>query len=127
MVTWTSKAWVALQGAAEYAAAIARGDVADDAAAWARGGTCAACLSKTCNQDKRLLGYTIKPRMVFCGPALSPQPESVLPTCGCLVLVEAGPEDKPPEGATPITIAGREYAPAGKARVGSQRCPQGRW
>ncbi len=127
MVEWTRKAWVLLAGATEYVAAIAKGDVAPELEQWARAHGCAACLSKTCARGVKVLGFTIIPRAGYCGPMLKPQPESVLPTCGCLVLVEMGAKETPPEGAQPITINGREYAPAGKPMVGTQKCPQGRW
>ena len=127
IVKWASKFWVGLTGAEKYAAAITTGDVADEADVWARGSKCAEGMSKTCSRPRTLAGFEVLPRMVFCGPPLEEFPESVLPTCGCLVLVEAGQEDQPPDGVRAITINGVAYQPAGKVWVASEACPQGRW
>jgi hypothetical protein len=94
--------WVAFRGAWRYAEAVARGDEADDATQSARIARCCHCPA----QDQ---SATSKAGVValWCGTRL----DKSNGTCGCLVG---------------LTINGQTQA-AGKTRVGSEKCPQGKW
>ncbi len=90
--------WHAVRGAARFAQAHARGDVALPQIQQARAAKCSACPNR---RDYRVpaLGRTVS----FCGEAFKPGPG----TCGCLVLADG--------------------EPAGKPTVDSERCPSGEW
>ena len=92
--------WTAIKGARRYFAAIAAGDVADEATQAARAATCWACKSSTSRTTQAGTG-------VYCGTAFREGKD----TCGCLVV---------------LRIEGKLYA-AGKTMVGTEACPQARW
>jgi hypothetical protein len=92
--------WTAIKGGRRYFAAIASGDVADDATQAARAAVCWACKSSTSRTTQAGTG-------VHCGIPFREGKD----TCGCL---------------TAIRIEGQTL-PAGKTVVASERCPQSRW
>lgn len=92
--------WTAIKGGRRYFAAIASGDVADEATQAARAATCWACKSSTSRTTQAGTG-------VYCGQAFKEGKD----TCGCMVG---------------LRINGEIYA-AGKTVVGTEACPQGKW
>jgi hypothetical protein len=98
--------WTAIRGAERYRAAMAAGDVASETEAQRRAQVCANCPSRTSRQVAAL-GADAH----YCGPAFEDRTAETPPTCGCLISV---------------TVGGKA-APAGKAMVNSERCPQGIW
>lgn len=92
--------WTAIKGGRRYFAAIASGDVADEATQAARAAKCWACKSSTSRTTQAGTG-------VHCGAAF----RETATTCGCLVSIRI-------EGQT---------LPAGKTVVASERCPQQKW
>ena len=92
--------WTAIKGGRRYFAAIASGDVADEATQAARAAVCWACKSSTSRTTQAGTG-------VYCGTAFKEGKD----TCGCL---------------TALRIEGQTL-PAGKTVVASERCPQGHW
>jgi len=98
--------WLAVTGAAKYAEAVARGDIATLPVQADRAARCRECPVRTerpMNGSAGTVGY--------CGTPFENRPDAALPSCGCL---------------TTCTIDGVVYA-AGKTVVGSERCPGGRW
>ena len=76
------RAWVGMRGAARYVAAVAKGDVADEATIARRLGTCAGCGGAVADPD-------LGPEVRWCGgPGAETGPDS-LPTCGCLLPAKA--------------------------------------
>jgi hypothetical protein len=94
--------WVAFRGAWRYAEAVARGDEADEPERTRRIASCAVCRSLDESQTSKAGVVAL-----WCGTRL----DESNGTCGCLVG---------------LTINGQTQA-AGKTRVGSERCPQGKW
>lgn len=102
-----SHLWVAMSGAAEYRAAVARGDVLSASKADERLAQCLACPSVQRRRSERMPHVT----RLWCGPPFENRTDTALPTCGCLVG---------------ITFDGVPHA-GGATIVGSKRCPQGRY
>lgn len=98
--------WIAMKGAAEYQAAVARGDIAHDVTQKSRADQCAECPSHT--ESPADLDGVVK---LWCGRPYDPLLETVLPVCGCLVALRINGEIQP--GARPA--------------VASKRCPQEKW
>ena len=113
-------AWTALKGAAKYAAAVAKGDKADSATRRKRAVTCARCPSAR-DYNAPLLGL----RVTTCGWAGQDRlTDPYMPTCGCLVAIETRGLGQA------VRVAGSVRTPvraAGKAWVGTEECPQGKW
>jgi hypothetical protein len=130
-----SQMWVAIDGAREYAAAIAAGDLADDAAAQERAMVCAGCQAST--RDDRW----IKDERVWigwCGERLretATGPDGKGPTCGCMVFQKVELTIDPATGLIDrgVSEADRKArswgraTPAGKTVVGSSECPRKLW
>ncbi len=107
-----------MTGAAKYIAAIASGDIASCDQMSERIVQCANCDSRKVKRETwtALFGG---PRTSWCGePFIAEEGKS----CGCLVMAEADQGAK-----VTITVHGREYEPAGKTVVASERCPRGKW
>ena len=68
--------WYGIEGAAEYAKAVASGDFASDHEIDERRMTCAQCPSR--QKDERF-----PKRLGHCGPRFEDNMMGVLPTCGC--------------------------------------------
>ena len=94
--------WVAFRGAWRYAEAVARGDEADDATQSLRIAHCCNCPALDQSQTSKAGVVAL-----WCGTRM----DESSGTCGCLVG---------------LTINGQTQA-AGKTRVGSERCPRGKW
>lgn len=105
------KFWTGAKGAAKYAAAYAKGDIADDDVAACRfEGWCMSCPSVT-HRPAMIHGRDEAVEIYYCGKAFVEQLETVMPTCGCLVG---------------LTINGMAE-PGGKTVVRSSKCPQKKW
>ena len=104
---------VALRGFARYASAIGNGDVADDGTQAARVAACAACSIK---RERKIAGAgKFKGGVAWhCGTPFVDRLQSG-GGCGCLVALQV-------RGHTM-----EEPKAAGKAEVGSETCPLGRW
>lgn len=98
------KVWVSLKGAAEYFRSVADGDVAFEPVQQERLEKCQACKLSTTTKGTSAPGSSR-----WCGPKFKDQGPGK--PCGCLVG---------------MTVEGVEY-PAGKAVVGSERCPLDKW
>jgi hypothetical protein len=134
--------WVALRGAQRYKAAIRKGDVAGEDVQTARVWGCAACPSAVRHEIASIGAVA-----TFCGTPFEEhcEPGNPAPTCGCLVALtfegEAVDEGEEKGGRIiPFSIptpdhVGENAGPskstttvaAGRAVVGSEACPQGRW
>lgn len=98
--------WCAMKGASRFLASIASGDVAPEPAATERAEVCVKCPSVT---KERIVVMGLAVDKLYCGLASHATIDP--PTCGCLVG---------------CTIDGKVY-PGAKTRVGTARCPQGKW
>jgi hypothetical protein len=92
-----------IKGGKKYARALAAGDRATPCDRMQRHATCRDCPSMQTIAVPKMCGAKFQ----TCGEFA----QETRSTCGCIVGV---------------TYRGREL-PAGKVRVGSERCPQGRW
>lgn len=92
-----------IKGGTKYARAVARGDACTKWNRAYRHSVCQACPSMRTIAVPKLRGAEFQ----TCGEFA----QETRSTCGCIVGV---------------TYKGREF-PAGKVRVGSEKCPQGRW
>lgn len=104
--------WHAIEGAAKYAAAVATGDIASPTEQARRAAICGACLSL---RMYKVPGISGESRAWFCGQAFVDNLAQRTPTCGCLVGHGSEREKRV------------ELTAAGKACVGSERCPQAKW
>lgn len=93
--TLTMKGLTGVRGGAKFLAALAKGDLADDAAVEARREVCRACPSRT---RSALAGMTAESD--WCGAPLVEALGASPPTCGCLVAGK--------------TAVGSERCPQGK-------------
>jgi hypothetical protein len=100
--------WMAVKGATKYRKAMAKGDVADRGLAM-KCKICCGCPSIAFRDTgvERDGGVVLAGS---CGPILE-EHGGDKPTCGCLVSVKINGADMP----------------AGKTRVRSEVCPQGKW
>lgn len=70
-------AWYGIEGAYQYVAAVASGDVADDATMEHRASVCASCPSRVADDAH-------PDRLGYCGPAFQDRMnDDNSPTCGC--------------------------------------------
>ena len=116
--------WTALSGAAKYAAAVASGDIADAESLRLRVARCRTCPSLRVHLIPLTGAYA-----GFCGVPFKDGTADDPPVCGCLTTACAAPEHGPDEeadGAYRLRVLAA-FSPAGKACVGSERCPQGKW
>lgn len=111
------KLWTGVDGAAQYALAVARGDIADDETAAARAARCAACPAHT-QTGRVICGHMVQ--IGWCGKRLDPKPygpDGWGKTCGCMVYQRVGADE----------VSEGEATAAGATMVKSKMCPRGEW
>ena len=126
--------WTALEGSEKYLEAVEAGDLADETVAQNRASTCAACPAST--RDARFIRDE-EVVVGWCGKRFEERSGEGVgggPTCGCMVFQKVhltvgwtgGVDPKTPLEELAERTHGRVTA-AGKTRVGSERCPRGKW
>lgn len=116
MIEW----WTGLAAAKKYLT----GKRASVQEQWRRAGVCAECVTSKPSRDtirsKLISAVLDTPAYWTCGEELKEVPGE---SCGCVVLAETD------SSWLAITVKGKpiQVAPAGKAKLLAEKCPQGKW